>query len=117
MKSKIKTIANKPVDKLKELALGIKNGQVFTDRHIDNKRDFTMVFLVLGFLDAKAHKALVAQKPAMVYEWMSHALPRSCNGMPMFLSCGFLNKHDAEQVWKMVQALDEAEKKTLEAVK
>ena len=117
MKKQSKELANRPVDELKKLAVGIQKGQVFTDRHVGNLRDLGMVFWPLLFMDEKTRKNHAKMKPEMVYEWIDKAGPRCCNGMPMFMSCGLLNKHDAELVWKMVDALNESEKKTLEAIK
>ena len=39
----------------------------------------------------------------MVYEEISKALPRSCNGYPIFASCHFLSKSDTKRFVEMYQ--------------
>ncbi len=41
----------------------------------------------------------------MIYEELSKASPRACNGMPIFMSMNMLNVDDATKVWKYVEEI------------
>lgn len=94
---------------LKQLAIDIRAGQVFTDRHCRDVDELTSSFMVLLFLEDE--KTIQAIKNAgLVYEYLSEAGPRAINGRPMFFSCRVLSKEDASTVWEIVKKLEEAEK-------
>jgi hypothetical protein len=101
-------LPRKSDQELHELAVGILQNAIFTDRHIDPKDAHlsSMIFMPLGFLDRSQLLALKRkQRPGMVYAEMRHAGPRAINGYPMFFECAILHPGDAEVVWKKYKTL------------
>ena len=109
---------NKPIEELRTLAKDIHRGAVFTDRHIlgDQPEMVGMVFMVLALMKSEQIKALAADPPEMIYEYLEKAGPRGVNGLPCFFSMQMINKHDFDLVFKMIDALKEAETHALEGI-
>ncbi len=101
-------------EELKQLAIDVLAGQVFTDRSIKQGDEHLArsIFMVLMFMGPK-HGAFLKEHCAMVYEYMEEAGPRGVNGYPMFMSFKWLTR---EQYPKFV-AYYEALMKAQEAVK
>lgn len=97
-------------EQCKRLALDLHAGRVFTDRDCRNPQDVTMVFMPLLFMSREDANNMVEDEIALVYEYMSEAGPRACNGMPMFMSCRMLNRKDFEVVREYHGKLIEAVK-------
>lgn len=102
-------------DELKQIAVDLRAGRIFTDRHVKGPEEMSMVFMVLLFLDEKALAELKANPPGMVYEYLSEAGPRSINGMPCFMSHRYLTLEDTKTVFDLMKKLEAAEKAVLGA--
>lgn len=103
-------LPRKPDADLHEIAVGILQNAIFTDRHIapGDARLASMIFMPLGFLDRKQLLDLQRkQRPGMVYARMEHAGPRAINGYPMFFECAMLHPDDAVIVWQKYARMKE----------
>jgi len=98
---------------LKQLAIDLAQGRIFTDRDIRDPSMLGVVFMPLIFMDEKLVKELKAEPPGLVYEYLSAAGSRSINGMPCFFSCRMLSKADADKVYEMARRVVEAECKAV----
>ena len=110
MQDKIESEA-KPVktdEELKQLALDIFQGLVFTDRHLSDVRDIQTVFMPLFFMDEASMERLKADDPGLIYEYISEASPVSANGLPSFFSMKILSQDEAKKVVEMCQQMREA---------
>jgi uncharacterized ParB-like nuclease family protein len=112
-------------EELKQIALDLVQGKIFTDLHLDEySRDslLTTVFMPLGFmLDpgkvdtvnkfmkscdlpqvAKyANEEIAAfarSEPVLIFQYIDKAGPRSINGYPMFSSFSWLNREEYDKV-------------------
>lgn len=85
-------------EQIKELALALFKGSVFTDRHIDNQEDISRVFMPLVFIKQETIDEWKVNPPGMLYEYISEASPRSINGMPMFFSVRIVSVPDTKKV-------------------
>lgn len=96
-------------EELRQLCVDIFGGKVFTDRHLNNPNDIGMVFMVVGLggLDAES-------EPAMIYEYLDQAGPRSVNGMPMFMSCNVMNIADFQAWFPMYVEYEKAQREFLD---
>lgn len=94
---------------LKQIALAIYKGQLFTNKHLTDPRDLTRVFMPLTFLSKDQEEALLAEPPGLIFEDMAKAIPMSVNGMPMFMSVQMLTEAEAERVMGLYERLRAAE--------
>ena len=98
-------------EELKQLAIDMQAGKVFTDRHIrpnDIPRMMTMVFPILLFMDGEARQGMIDDGVAVVYEYMDKASPRAVNGYPIFFSCGTLTAVEWDTIVDMIERIEEA---------
>jgi hypothetical protein len=86
---------------LRQVALDIVGGRIFTDRDCPNESG-QMVFMALVLMKPKQIQHL-RKHAGMIYEYYSKAGPWSCNGLPMFTSMRWLNKQDTRFVVKKVK--------------
>lgn len=102
-------------DEIKQMALDLRAGRIFTDRDLpkEDAHLLTSVFIILGLLDNEAIAEIKNNPPAMIYEYMSEAGPRSVNGYPMFMSMKMLSKEDMPRLIAVFERLAEAEKTAL----
>jgi len=95
---------------LKEIALDIHAGRIFTDRNCQKPDDIRGVFMPLALMEKKQLKDLQKQNPVMFFEYLKDAGPMAVNGMPIFMSFRFLNKEEfakvAEYFKKITEAID-----------
>jgi hypothetical protein len=100
-------VPSRPIEDLKQIARDLQAGHIFTDRHMNehDRRNVGMVFMVLMFMDAKDQ--YIPESIGMVYEYMSKAMPRSINGMPMFTSMHYLNIEDTNYVFQKAREIEE----------
>lgn len=114
-------IPNQTKEELAQIANDIFKGYIFTDRHVHNQNDIGMVFMPLLFMGKKEDEDEGVETElndwGMVYEYVSKAGPRSCNGMPMFMSFHIPNIHDTKIVWEMYKKIEETEKKMMDDLK
>jgi len=101
-------------DAIKQLAIDIVDGKVFTSSHIPNYEDISMVFMPLAFLDEKQKKDLLTKDPAFIYEYMSESCKMSVNGMPTFMSFRFLNSKDLKKLNEFSKEYQELKDKFME---
>jgi hypothetical protein len=107
--------SDKPAPKspaeLKEIAMGIYKGEIWTDRHCNSARDVFSCFMVLGLGGKKVAEQMESRKIGLVYEYMSKAGPRAINGMPCFFSCQMLTQNETNEMFiyykKIKNAMDE----------
>jgi hypothetical protein len=88
-------------EQIREIALGIFKGNLFTNLHIrehDLKMMMPMIFVGLLFMDEEQHKAFVAEKPYLFYGDLKDTFSRSVNGYPMFTQWGYTNREDGEKI-------------------
>ena len=106
-KTKIKTD-----QELKQIAMDIHAGRIFTDSHIrdGDQHMASMIFIPISLMDRDAMKELAESKPAMIFEYLNKALSRSINGYPIFCSMRMLscdeNKKVCEYYDKIKAAVD-----------
>ncbi len=104
---------NKTPDELKQIAVDLFHGKIYTDRHCQKPRDVMMVFMPLGLMEPKAFRKLQKDPPGMIFEYLDKAGPRCINGMPGFFSCQMLSQDDTNTVLEMYKKLEEAQKEAL----
>jgi hypothetical protein len=92
-------------DELKQIALDLHQGRIFTDRHCPDPETFRMVFMLFVFMTEEHLDQLKADPPGLIFEYLDQAGPRSVNGMPSFFSCQMLNKADTDRVFALYEQL------------
>jgi hypothetical protein len=98
------TYTRKTPAELEQLAWDIIGGRVFgTWSHPDAA---SLSFMILHLLDREQIEALKANEIVHMYEYLDKAGPRSVNGLPSFMSCLYLDKHDAGELMRRCQELD-----------
>lgn len=107
---KPKSIDNKPIEFLTQLAKDIAMNLVFTDRHIRPGDDhhIGMIFMPIcmgAFADTTPE---YRQDVGLMYEYYDKAGPRSMNGYPLFFSFAYCSQHDAKIVWEKVFKIKDA---------
>ena len=95
-------------EELKTIAQDLLAGKIFASCHVERSADLPLVFMPLGFLDEDGRKQLIEDKVVFVFEYLSKAGPRSCNGMPMFTSFQWLNEEELKTVSEISKQLEEA---------
>ena len=95
---------------LKEIAVGIAEGRIFTNGHLRNQRDMLSVFmpLALGALKDRTEEEL--KDIGLFYEHLSEAGPRSVNGNPCFMSVRMLTKDETGRMQKFYDAYTKVKK-------
>ncbi len=85
-------------EQLKQLAIDIHAGNVYTDMHIQDMSDLPSVFtpIILGAFNGETKESL--KELGMVYEYLDKAGPRSINGLPSFFSMKVLSIEQANKV-------------------
>lgn len=95
----------KTTDEIKEIALGIFKGSIFTSLQIKNQFDISCVFIAAGFGDQIYIDWLNNNKICVFYEYLDKSLPRTINGYPIFTSHSHLNKEDTQEVLKKYEEI------------
>ena len=96
-------------ESIKEVAIGIHHGKIFTSQHCARPEDIRLVFMPLVFMEQEQLDSLVADKISVFFEYMSEAGSRSINGNPSFFSLQMLNEDDWARVFTKVEKLKELE--------
>jgi hypothetical protein len=60
---------------LKELAISLHRGEIFTDRHLERKEDLSLIFSPLLFMSKEISGELVKDPPGLIYEYIDKAGP------------------------------------------
>lgn len=88
----------KPNAELKQIAIDLFDGKIFSDRHIHNQDSHSigMVFmpLILGAFSESTKEEIADIN--FIYEYLDQAGPAGINGMPCFFSFRYLTKAEAE---------------------
>jgi len=95
-------------EELREIALGIAAGTIFSDAHLPKGQGddmFMHVFMPLMFMDEEQRQGLIDQMPALFYENIGKAGPRSINGYPTFLSVQYLTISEVRRMQVFVREL------------
>jgi hypothetical protein len=95
-------------EELKQIAIDLHGGRIFCDRQCNTPEEIGMVFISLNFMDEKTTAEFKQKQPAIIYEYLSEAGPRSYNGLPCFYSMRFLNAADFEVMYGFYQKLVKA---------
>ena len=106
---------NRSEEEIKQIALDLYHGKIFTDRHCQSPEEVSSSFLVLAFMEPADVKKLQNDPPGMIFEYLHKAGPRAINGKPGFLSCEMLSPDDTKKVFAIYDKLKEAEKSVIEA--
>lgn len=104
----------KDLKELKQIALDLVDGKIFSDRHCRSPEEIRSSFMVLSFLDEKSRKEMEDFQPEMFYEYLDKAGPRAINGNPMFTSIKMLSKEECKIFNPLVQELLDQRKKFLD---
>ena len=104
-------ITRKSPEELKQLAIDIRAGKVFTDRHVPDEASSMMsrVFMPLMFMSEEQIADLMKEPIGLIYEYLDNAGPRSINGYPGFFSMRILHRDDWPEVVRLMDQLKAAE--------
>ncbi len=102
-------------EKIRELALGVVHGDIFTSMQLSRTEVelLPIIFMPLMLAPDKFRRQLQEHPPTIIYaKYKDQMGNRGINGYPIFSACGMLYKRDAELFLEKVKAL----MKALEAV-
>jgi hypothetical protein len=88
-------------EKVREIALGMFKGQLFTNLQLPEGRNndlIRMVFMPLALMNEKEMKRFKADKPVLIWGDMADTFSRSINGYPIFTKVGYANRAEAEKI-------------------
>ena len=99
----MKKIAIKTDNELKQIAVDLFDGKIFTDRHCRSEREVTSSFMIisLGGLSKMSKKR--REDIGMIYEYLSDAAPVSMNGNPVFFSMRILTKNETKKMFEFYE--------------
>lgn len=100
-------------EELKQLALDIHHGLVFTSGNIKPGDLLTMVFMPLAMMNPKQYERFLAKEPWALYEYYEKAMRMGVNGYPMFMSFSVLTREETKIVDVHLNKLWHAEKAAL----
>lgn len=95
-------------ESLRQLALDIFKGLVFTSRDIWDSTPLEQVFMGLLFLNDASRKQLQEDPPGLLFAYYADAGPRGINGNPIFMEFGVLTRANTERVYAIVEQLGAA---------
>jgi len=102
---------------LKQIAIDLHAGRIFSDRHLKDPADMRFVFMPIVFMTDKHRQEMIDDNIDFIYEYMEEAGPRSVNGMPTFMSYRMLNRAESKIMFKHYEELKETLKKPEEELK
>ena len=92
---------------LRQLALDMLSGTVFSTDHLRKDEDAGMPFMPLALMTSEQLCELKDLGVTLIYERHERSLPRSINGLPVFKSFQVLNKADHEKVRRYISVLQD----------
>ena len=97
---------------IRQLAKDVCEGKVFGTWNISEgeTNNIPLVFIPIALME----KGSIPEGAVHVYEYFDKAGPRSINGMPIFFSCHFLFKEDAELLLKLIRAYQKKQAEFME---
>lgn len=93
----------KTPDEIKQLALGLLAGVVYTGSMCKSPTELRMMFMPLGFVDAETIEAMKSKNIVFFYEHLSNSTPHSINGKPTFLTVNMLNQTDYDLLIQTIE--------------
>ena len=97
-------------EELKQIAIDLFSGKIFTDRHLNSPEELAHHFMPLVFMKETNLKKL-SKKVDFIYEYMDKAMPMGCNGKPIFMSLQYLTKPETKKMLLYHEKLKTAVKK------
>ena len=107
-------LGKRPEAELRQSAVDWADGRNFTHEQVYSPSDLQMVFMVLAMGALSGWSKKQVENIGLIFEDISKAGPRACNGFPMFMSCQMLNKADAEKTRAWAKELYDQKKKFVE---
>lgn len=101
------TYTPKTDQQLKEVALGLRSGTIFSSDQVSQEQ-VGRVFLLLAFMAPEDRQVLQADEITFCYEYLENALPRGINGLPMFHSMHMLNRADHLRLIELAKKIEAA---------
>lgn len=98
----MKAVPRKTDEELRELAVHLCAGRVFTERCVPEQDRYMLrlIFLPFTFMDE------VPDNLGLVYEYLDEAVPQSINGYPQFFTCRFLATEDIPRFREHLRDVD-----------
>jgi hypothetical protein len=97
-------------EELKQLAIDINGGKVFTEKMLSTPEEGLQVFLPLSLMNKEQKDEFLKEKPVFLFEYFSKAGPMSVNGKPIFMVFQYLTEEELkilkEYYDKLVEAID-----------
>ena len=90
---------------LKDIAISIHDGKIFTDRHCKEAISSSFIVIALGGLSKMRKRE--RDNIGLIYEYINKAGPMAINGNPVFFS---MRKLTIRQTERMFKFYDEYEK-------
>lgn len=95
-------------EELKQIALDIHAGKIYTSQHLKRAEDVRLVFMAAMLSGPEYPDWLEGNNIAVFYEHMENASPRSVNGCPMFLGHKHLSRDEWTTVLDKLKKIEEA---------
>lgn len=95
---------------LKQLAMGMLTGAVFSDWMIPEEEYegiIRSIFMPFALMTREQAEEFAKHKPHMLYEEIRNAGPRAVNGYPCFFSVNFLTEPECEKLREYLKELRE----------
>jgi hypothetical protein len=113
MESQMETEERKPYvprsdEELKQIAQDWVMNVIFTSDQVRGQVELKLVFMPLVFIEQAEAEWMQENKITLFYASMSDALPRSIDGMPVFLTMRGLNQDDHKKMIELARRIDEA---------
>ena len=106
----------RPLEELKEVALGIARGTLYTSLELEDPDHAVMVFLPFALMDDDEFEAL-QEVAGLFYVEREHASPcMGWNDLPFFFCVEVLTKDDARLVLALVERLQAGDNQILESI-
>lgn len=96
-------------EELRQIALDMHLGKIFSDRHCPTPDMIRSVFMILAFMEEAQIKELQERNIDFFYEYVSEAGPMAVNGMPTFFSVRMLNKGETVKMFEYYKKFKEAQ--------
>jgi hypothetical protein len=100
-KIKFRDKESRPDAQLKQIAVDLVDGKIFSDRHIkENSIDLRMVFMPIALGAFANFEEEDFKNIGFIFEYLSEAGPRSVNGYPGFFSFQMLTRAETERMFE-----------------
>jgi len=110
--SAVGTRPDRPKDELKQIAIDIHKGKIFTSFHIPPWRIsqvIGLVFMAFGLAGPGAAREVIDSGVVGFYEYYDKAGPRSINGYPVFFGHHTVTQSEWEYILDVIKAMEAAE--------